>query len=75
MIDRDSRNRLAEAFRQYASGRITNDDLDAVAVDWRDKGAAAVKLQAWSLYSDLKKHYVGNRLLPRSKDREPLLDV
>ena len=69
MIDRDSRNRLAEAFRQYASGRITNDDLDAVAVDWRDKGAAAVKLQAWSLYSDLKKHYVGNRLLPRSKDR------
>ena len=73
MIDRDSRNRLAEALRQYTSGRVTNDDLDTVAVDRRDSGAVAVKQQAWFLYSDLKKHYVGNRPLPHSKDRRTIV--
>jgi hypothetical protein len=57
MIDRDSRDRLALALRRYASGRIHNDDLDGTKVDWRDRGAVAVKQMAWNLYSDTYQHY------------------
>src|SRR5262245_56478952 len=65
MIDRASRNRLATALRRYVSGRITNDDLDCIAVDWRDRGAVAVSQRAWALYDDnyqhraTGKHYLG----------------
>ena len=64
MIDRNSRNTLAEVLRHYVSGLVTNDDLDDVEVDWRDRGAVAVKGRAWSLYSDnyqhraIEKHYL-----------------
>ena len=43
MVHRESRDDLAIALRQYASRQITNDDLDCVVVDWRDRGAVAVK--------------------------------
>ena len=56
MIHRESRKVLAEALRHYVSGQITNDDLDSVEVDWRDRGAIAVKEMAWSLYDDLEQH-------------------
>ena len=56
MIDRVSRDKLATALRQYVSGRITNDDLDGIVVDWRDSGAVAVKERAWCLYDDLHDH-------------------
>lgn len=70
MIHRDSRDRLAEALRQYVSGRITNDDLDEVEVDWRDRGAVAVKEMAWQLYDDLSTHYVEGDLNRNSKGRK-----
>ena len=66
MIHRGSRDRLAEALRQYVSGRITNYELDAVGVDWRDRGAVAVKGMAWQLYDDLRKHYAKD--LPRGSE-------
>ena len=56
MICRQSRDRLALALRRYVSGRITNDDLDSIQVDWRDRGAVAVKQRAWGLYSDNTQH-------------------
>lgn len=52
MIDRKSRDALAIALRHYCAGLITNDDLDEVLVDWRDRGAVAVKQMSWQLYSD-----------------------
>jgi hypothetical protein len=57
MICRQSRDRLALAIRRYVAGRINNDDLDCVEVDWRDRGAASVKKMSWGLYSDLEQHY------------------
>ena len=66
MIDRPSRNKLATAIRQYVSGRITNDNLDDIEVDWRDSGAVAVKERAWSLYDDTYEHKaVGKHYLPK----------
>jgi hypothetical protein len=66
MIDRPSRDRLATALRQYVSGRITNDDLDDIEVDWRDRGAVAVKERAWCLYDDNYQHRaVGKHFLVR----------
>ena len=66
MIDRPSRDRLATALRQYVSGRITNDDLHATPVDWRDAGAVAVTEMAWRLYDDTYQHRaVGKHYLPK----------
>jgi len=65
MIDRASRDRLATALRRYVSGHITNDDLHGINVDWRDRGAVAVRQRAWALYDDTYqhratgKHYLG----------------
>lgn len=61
MICEQSRDRLALALRRYVAGRISNDDLDSVAVDWRDRGAVAVQQMAWRLYDDLQHHYAKGR--------------
>lgn len=57
MVDRASRKRLGEELRHYVACLVTNYELDALEVDWRDSGAVAVKEYAWSLYDDLHKHY------------------
>ncbi len=57
MIARDSRDRLAVALRHYVAGLISNDDVDMIEVDWRDRGAVAVKQMSWGLYSDNKHHF------------------
>ena len=56
MIHRPSRDRLALALRRYAAKRITNDQLAEIDVDWRDRGAVAVKEMAWRLYDDMHTH-------------------
>lgn len=61
MIHRESRDRLAQALRHYVAGRITNDDLDDVEIDWRDRGAVAVHGMAWGLYDDLEQHKATGR--------------
>ena len=61
MICERSRDRLALALRRYVAGRINNDDLDSVEVDWRDRGAVAVKQMAWNLYDDTNCHYAKGR--------------
>jgi hypothetical protein len=71
MIDRASRDKLATALRQYVSGRITNDELDDIEVDWRDRGAVAVKERAWNLYDDTYQHRaVEKHYLPRPAREE-----
>jgi hypothetical protein len=61
MICEQSRDRLALALRRYVAGRISNDDLDDVEVDWRDRGAVAVKQMAWRLYDDTTHHFAKGR--------------
>ncbi|MDP3739935.1 MAG: hypothetical protein Q8R02_21290 [Hyphomonadaceae bacterium] len=71
MIDRHGRDRLALALRRYVIGRITNDDLEEVEVDWRDRGAVAVKRRSWHLYSDHRCYYrKGKDALPWEVRRE-----
>ena len=67
MIHRSSREALALALRRYAARRITNEDLDAIQVDWRDRGAVAVKEMAWRLYDDTYQHKAEKR---NALDRE-----
>ena len=56
MIDRSSRNILAEKLQQYSSGWITNDDLYDTLPPTTDRGVIAVWQMSWNLYSDLSKH-------------------
>ena len=71
MIHRESRDRLAETLRHYVSGQITNDDLDDVSVDWRDRGAIAVHQMAWRLYDDNSQHKAtGKHYLDRKARRQ-----
>ncbi|NPU14781.1 hypothetical protein HL667_04735 [Bradyrhizobium sp. 83012] len=69
MICEQSRVRLALALRRYVAGRIDNDTLDEVEVDWRDRGAVAVKQAAWTLYDDTKSHYAKGRHKISRRDR------
>lgn len=71
MIDRTSRDKLATALRQYVSGRITNDDLANIDIDWRDRGAIAVAGRAWCLYDDNYQHRAaGQHYLPKPAREE-----
>jgi len=56
MIDRLSRDKLAETLRQYVSGRVTNDTLDDLKTNNEDYGVKAIKDAAWFLYDDLYEH-------------------
>ena len=70
MIHRASRRRLALALRRYAAGHTTNNDLDSVDVDWRDRGAVAIAGMAWRLYDDSFTHRaVGRHALNRELRR------
>ena len=70
MIDRESRDRLAEALRHYVSGQITNFKLDSVPIDKRDRGAVAVYEAAWGLYDDFTKHKAtGHHKIPKDGKR------
>ena len=72
MIHRESRDNLAQALRQYVSGRITNDDLANISVDWRDRAAVAVEKMAWTLYDDIQTHYVEGRWSRNSGGRRTI---
>jgi len=61
MIDRKHRDKLAETLRHYVSGQITNDELEDVTTDSRDRGIIAVQEAAWCLYSDLYPHKAKGR--------------
>ena len=56
MIDRISRDKLAETLRQYVSGRVTNDTLDDLKINNEDYGVKAIKDASWFLYDDLYEH-------------------
>ena len=71
MIHRKSRDELALALRRYAAGLITNDDLDGVSVDWRDRGSMEVQHNAWFLYDDNYTHKAcGRHELSKSTKRQ-----
>lgn len=71
MIDRESRDKLAEALRQYTSGRITNDNLYEIDIKLSDNGVHAVNQAAWGLYDDFHEHKaVGDYYLDTSAKHE-----
>ncbi len=73
MIDRPSRDRLAELIRHLVSGRISNDEFeDALPLGSRDPAVWEVfRNGAWCLYGDLEEHrLVGRRRLGRKTRRE-----
>ncbi len=72
MIHKESRNRLAEGLRHYVSGQITNDDLDDIDVDWRDRGAVAVKEMAWNIYEDIGEHKAEGKYHLEKKERKEI---
>jgi len=57
MIDRNSRNRLAELLRSLASGQITNDEFEDSIPRSDDKAIMEVfDNGGWALYSDMKEY-------------------
>ena len=71
MVHRSSRDALARALRHYVAGLITNDELDELEVDWRDRGAVAVHERAWALYDDMYTHRAtGDHYISRELRRE-----
>jgi hypothetical protein len=71
MVDRDARNRLAEALRHLVTGRMTNYEFDeAIQIETDDAAFYPIRKQAWFLYSDLREHrLVGSDALSKSNKR------
>lgn len=73
MIDRKSRDLLAVGLRRYLAGLISNDDLDFIRVDYRDRGVVSVKERSWGLYSDLSHHYAKDAYALSLKDKREII--
>lgn len=58
MVDRIGRDAAADAVERFWSGLITNDQLEGLWPNSRDRGIIAVESFIWLLYSDLKEHCV-----------------
>lgn len=63
-IDITSRRAAASLLRQFASGRLTNDEFEDRWPESRDPALSAVREAAWFLYSDLRTYKLtgANRL-------------
>jgi len=73
MVDRHSRNQLAEGIRALASGLITNDEFEQrVPVGSDDPAIRAVFSEgAWLLYSDLRQYRLsGKHRVPIQSKKE-----
>lgn len=58
MIDREARNRLAEATRHYLTRHSTNFEFDVAAFDLKsdDLGVICTRDNLWLIYDDLQEH-------------------
>ena len=56
MLDRFSRNETAQALRHFASGQITNDDMEWRIPGSSDRSVSAIHGYAWLLFDDLNEH-------------------
>ncbi len=66
-----SRRAAAELLRQFASGRLTNDEFEERWPESRDPALSAVREAAWFLYSDLRAHSLtGTSRLPFAVRRQ-----
>ena len=68
MIDQRSRAAFALSLRQFAAGRITNDEFeDRIPRHSSDPAVRAIADAAWFLYSDLRTYRLrGRNRLPKS---------
>ncbi len=72
MIDREARNKLAEAIRALSSGLISNDEFEDYRSPYSNTDDAIGEIYykgAWSLYSDMQEYKLKgiHRLKPEEK--------
>ena len=58
MVDRAARDKAATAVERFWAGEITNDELEKLWPNSRDRAVVAVESFIWLLYSDLKEHRI-----------------
>jgi hypothetical protein len=61
MIDRTPRKQMANAIRGFATGRITNDEMESRYPQSNDPVIFAIEGYAWTLFDDLKVHRARGR--------------
>jgi hypothetical protein len=63
VVDREARNKLAEAIRALASGLITNDEFEDKRLPYNSGDPAISEVfskGAWLLYSDFEEYHLSN---------------
>jgi hypothetical protein len=70
MIDRESRDILADLLRQVSAGRIGKDAFQASLPRSKDKAVQEIIGQSWLLFDDLREHELA---APDRKDRPEVL--
>ena len=70
MIDRESRNELAELIRSLATGQISNDQFENAIPDSKDRAVDQVYSNgAWLLYSDFQEHKLKGKYALTKEDK------
>ncbi|ABI59616.1 hypothetical protein [Nitrosomonas eutropha] len=73
MIDREARDRFAQAIRALVAGTITNDQFEDIrlpSLNTADPAIAAIYQEgAWHLYSDLEEHRLRGKHALSPKDK------
>jgi len=70
MIDRESRNKLAELIRSLATGQISNDQFEDSIPNSSDSAIGEVYSNgAWQLYSDFHQHKLKGREALTKEDK------
>ncbi len=74
MIDREARNKLAEAIRHFVAGLKDNFEFDNFvwSIRTKDAGVARVRQEMWYVYDDIRRHKLKGELALSEKQKETI---
>lgn len=73
MIDRKSRNKVAEVLRHLISGKITNFDFEGAIPSSDDPAISAIEDSAWCFYDDFREHKLKDEWALPEKTRKTVV--
>jgi hypothetical protein len=74
MIDREARNKLAEAIRHFVAGLKDNFEFDNFvgSIQTKDAGVARVRQEMWYVYDDIRRHKLKGEFALSEKQKETI---
>ncbi len=74
MIDREARNKLAEAIRHFVAGLKDNFEFDNFvwSIRTKDAGVSRIRQEMWYVYDDIRRHKLKGEWALSKKQKETI---